>query len=289
VHKAIEQFRDAIRSAGLTPPDTIEPGRIYRFNGEGKRNGNTAGWCKLFADGLGGTFGDWSTGLSETWQAARDKPMSAAERAAWRRQIEETKAAAEAERRKRQGEAARKASAIWKAATPAGGDHPYLTKKRIGPHGARVHDDRVVVPVRVDGDLVSLQFIAADGEKRFLTDGRIAGGYFSIGKPVDVLCIAEGFATGASIHEATGYAVAVAFNAGNLMAVAKAMREKFPDMRLILCADDDCGTDGNPGIAKATEAARAVAALLALPDFGTDRPDGVTDFNDMHRPMRYFT
>ena len=60
-----ESFHDAIRAAGLIPPDVIEPGRFYRFNGDGKRNGNTAGWCKLFADGEGGVYGDWSTGLSE--------------------------------------------------------------------------------------------------------------------------------------------------------------------------------------------------------------------------------
>ncbi|MBL0168493.1 MAG: toprim domain-containing protein, partial [Propionivibrio sp.] len=76
------------------------------------------------------------------------------------------------------------------------------------------------------------------------------------------------FATGASIHEATGYPVAVAFNAGNLEPVAKALRAKFPDLRLIVCADDDVGTAGNPGMTKATAAARAVGALLAVPDFG---------------------
>lgn len=275
------QFGNAIRAAGLTPPDVIEPGRFYRFSGEDKRNGNTAGWCKLFADGQGGIFGDWSTGMNETWQAERDKPMSASEREAWRRQIEEAKAAAEADRVERQGNAAKRAAELWKGAAPAPTDHPYLTKKGIGPHGVRVHDGRLVVPVRCGADLVSLQFIGPNGDKRFLTDGRTGGGYFSIGKPADVLCIAEGFATGASIHEATGHAVAVAFNAGNLETVAKAMREKFPGLRLILCADDDSRTEGNPGITKATEAARAVDALVAVPDFGADRPEGATDFNDL--------
>ena len=80
----IEQFRDTIIAAGLTPPDVIEPDKLYRFPGIGKRNGNTAGWCKLFADGEGGSFGDWSTGLHENWQAKRDKPMSNNERRAWR-------------------------------------------------------------------------------------------------------------------------------------------------------------------------------------------------------------
>ena len=131
--------------------------------------------------------------------------------------------------------------------------------------------------------LHSLQFIGADGEKRFLTGGRVSGCYFLIGEPDGALCIAEGYATGASIHEATGTAVAVAFNAGNLLAVARALRTKFPDLRLIICADDDASTPGNPGLTKAREAAQAVSALLAVPNFGANRPEGATDFNDLHR------
>jgi phage/plasmid primase-like uncharacterized protein len=75
-----QQFLEAIRAAGLQPPDVIEPGKLYRFPGVGKRNGNTAGWCRLFEDGLGGCFGDWASGLSETWQARRSKPFLAEDR-----------------------------------------------------------------------------------------------------------------------------------------------------------------------------------------------------------------
>ena len=69
----------------------------------------------------------------------------------------------------------------------------------------------------------------------------MAGCYFAIGDPkgAAVLCIAEGFATGATIHEATRYPVAVAFNARNLDEVARALRVELPDVTLIICADDD--------------------------------------------------
>ena len=110
---------------------------------------------------------------------------------------------------------------------------------------------------------------------------RVKACYFGIGKPNGTLCIAEGYATGASIHEATGFAVAIAFNAGNLLPVAKAIRAKFPDMRLIVCRDDDHLTNGNPGLTKATEAARSVGGILAVPEFGDDRRVSATDFNDM--------
>jgi putative DNA primase/helicase len=102
-------------------------------------------------------------------------------------------------------------------------------------------------------------------------------------KPNGTLCIAEGYATGASIQEATRHAVAVAFNAGNLLPVARALRKKFPELRLIICADDDVNRPGNPGLTKAREAAQSVGGLLAVPDYGSNRPEGATDFNDFHQ------
>ena len=280
---AIEQFRNAIQSAGLIPPDMIEPGEFHRFPGEGKRNGNTAAWCKLFPDGIGGIYGDYTTGLSADWHATRETPYTQTEREAFKRHVAEAKAQAEAKRKAEQAEAAGKAATIWEAAKPAPVDHPYLIQKVIEPNGARLQNDALVIPMRDGGEIYSVQFIGPDGKKRFLTDGRVTGCYFSIGNPkgAAALCIAEGFATGATIHAATGHPVAVAFNAGNLGAVAKAMRERFAELPIILCADDDAATAGNPGITKATEAARSVGGLVAIPDFGTDRPDGVTDFNDM--------
>ena len=285
MNDAIPQFRDAMRAAGLEPPDMIEPGKLHRFPGIGKRNGNTAGWCKLFDDGLGGCFGDWSSGFSKNWQAERDKPFSGIERETFRRNVVEAQAQAEVERKARQTEAAQKAAAIWNAAVPAPGNHPYLVRKGIQAHGARLHNGALLIPMREGGELHSLQFIGPDGDKRFLTGGRVAGCYFSIGSThgAAALCIAEGFATGATIHEATSHPVAVAFNAGNLLPVARALRVKYPALRLIVCADDDDKTPGNPGLTKAREAAQAVGGFLAVPDFGENRPESATDFNDLHR------
>jgi len=259
----VQQFREAIRSAGLIPPDAIEPGKFHKFPGEGKRNGNTAAWCKLFPDGLGGIYGDYSTGRSTDWQAKRESRYTPAEREAFRRHIAEARAQAEAERKAKQAEAASKAAAIWQAAQPAPDNHPYLVRKGIKVHGLREHNGGLVVPMRDDGELHSLQFIGTDGNKRFLSGGRVTGCYYSIGttKGAAALCIAQGYATAATIHEATGYPVAVAFNAGNLESVARALRANFPDLVLILCADDDAATEGNPGLTKATAAARAVGSL----------------------------
>ena len=278
----VDAFRDAIRAAGLAPPDVIEPGRFYRFPGAGKANGSTAGWCKQFPDGRGGIFGDFATGFVESWQAKHSRPLSLVEREAFRRNVAETKAKAETERAREHADAAKRAAERWQAATPANPAHPYLVAKGVQPHGIRQEGERLVIPLRdASGALHSLQFIDADGGKKFLTGGRVASGYCGIGKPNGTLCITEGFATGASVHEATGHAVAVAFNAGNLEPAAVALRAKYPELRIIVCADDDYRTEGNPGITKATHAALAVGGLLAVPDFGDNRPDGATDFNDL--------
>ena len=95
---SLTDFRHAICAAGLEPPDIIESGKLHRFPGAGKRPGNRAGWCLLFADGMGGCFGDWASGLSETWQTKRDRPFSQAEKAAFARRVAQAKRQVEEER-----------------------------------------------------------------------------------------------------------------------------------------------------------------------------------------------
>lgn len=281
---ASEQFLDAIREAGLNPPETIEAdGKLRRFSSNGN-SGDDAGWYVLHGDGIpAGAFGDWRIGLSQTWRADIGRPLTRMEEAEHRATVESVRQDREGEEIRRRAEAATKALAIWEASQPAPANHSYLIRKHIQVHGARIHNDALVIPLRDGSRVHSLQLIGPNGRKRFLPGGRVTGCYFSIGDPKDTmaLCITEGFATGASVHEATGYPVAVAFNAGNLKAVALVMRAKFPDLKIILCADDDVGTVGNPGVAKAQEAAEAVRGFLAMPDFGGNRPNGASDFNDM--------
>ena len=133
-----------------------------------------------------------------------------------------------------------------------------------------------------DGEIQSIQTIAPDGRKLFHKGGTVKGFYYSIGKPTDNIVIAEGYATGATIHEATGYGVVVAFNAGNISSVAQAVRGKYPDADIIIAGDNDQHTDGNPGVTKATEAAEDINALLAIPQF-KDTSTNPTDYNDLAR------
>lgn len=132
-----QTFQDAIRATGLQPPDVIEPGKFHKFPGEGKRNSNRAAWCKLFPDGTGGIFGDYSTGLSADWQAKRET-TTPAEREAFKRHVAEARAQVEAECKAKQAEAQAEATSIWnapasalEATQPAIAEHPYIKRKGI--------------------------------------------------------------------------------------------------------------------------------------------------------------
>ena len=173
------------------------------------------------------------------------------------------------------------------------GESAYLTRKGIQPHGVRFAAGGVVlVPVRDEaGELWNVQRIApekpGDGtDKLFLKGGRKSGLWHWCGNPegAAVLLIAEGYATAASLHQATGRPVAAAFDAGNLSHVAKALRTRYPAALLVLCGDDDVQTFAqsghNPGRDKATAAARAVHGLAVFPE---GMPDGGSDFNDLHQ------
>lgn len=158
--------------------------------------------------------------------------------------------------------AAVRAARIWASASVDAAGHPYRTRKRVGAYGLRRFRDVLVMPLRdLDGRLWSLQFIDAAGDKRFLRGGRTAGCFHRIGRPDGApaaLLIGEGYATCASAHEATGHPAAVAHSAGNLRAVAEALRSRYPAADLILLADDDPA-----GMRCSEVAARAVNGRVA--------------------------
>lgn len=198
-----------------------------------------------------------------------------------------------AEREARHREAAGQAAQQWAQASEQG-ESPYLVRKGVQGHGVRHGPGAVLlVPMRdAAGELWNVQTIKPekppDGapEKLFLKGGRKSGLWHWIGKPEEApaLLIAEGLATASSVHEATGRPVAVAFDAGNLVHVAKAIRKAYSAALIVLCADNDADTEAktgtNPGRVKASEAARAVRGAVVWPQ-AEALPPGGSDFNDM--------
>lgn len=282
----IEFLRAAMRRAGLdyTGP-ILADGRLCRFKAEGDHARNS--WFVLHAGPpAAGAFGCWKRGLKETWcerpnGAGYSQAEWTAVRARWA-EAEVTRQATEAELHAK----ARKTAAwILERSKPATDAQPYLLKKGVEVHGGlREYRGSLVIPLRdANGTLLSVQFIRPEGSKRFLTGGQVSGCFFAVCDKADgPLVIAEGYATAASVHEATGLATVAAMNAGNLKVVAEALRRKWTDRDLIIAADNDAFTaPGNVGVEKAREAARAVGARLAVPSF-KDNATKPTDFNDLH-------
>ena len=285
---ALDQFAAAIAASGLTVPDTIHAdGQIHRWNGTDKRGNTRNSWYCLHLDGTpAGLFGDWAGLEKRSWCARHDHDLTDSERQAMRERNQDAQRQREAERDRLQAVAASRALAIWTAAVPAI-EHEYLTRKGIGPHGTRTDGHSLFVPMRAAGRLHSLQTIAPNGDKRFMLGGRVKGCYHAIGKPAGSVTISEGFATSASIHEATGCAVAVAFTKDNLVSVALAVRTKYPGLSITIAGDDDWHTPGNPGLTAAKKAAVATGAKLVVPNFdGLVRGIKDTDFNDVARLIR---
>lgn len=280
---ALDTFRKVIEQVGLTPPEEIvADGQLHRFSSNGDR-GDDAGWYVLFADGVpAGSFGCWRLRIKQNWCERDDQHLSSAERARHRARMESARQQRDAEEAHRHAEAAARAQTIWNEAIPAPNNHRYLAKKRIRSYGLRQDTEgRLLIPVLIGGTIVSLQRIAADGSKRFLHHGEVKGGSYALGDLSErkVILLCEGFATAASLHEATGHPTVLAFTASNLIAVAEQLRQQFPAATIMVCGDNDLRDDGTPntGLAAAAAAADATHGLLVMPEL-----DGTKcDFNDL--------
>ena len=267
------QFKEAMLDIGLEPLEEIIPdGDIHRF----RKNKNS--WYVFHNDGVpAGAFGDWSQCLSVNWCSKEE--LSQEEKTVFKKRMDATIKIRETERTRRQAEAKKACNNKW--------DHASNTinhahdNKQVKSYGLKQSDNSLLIPVRKNMELTSLQTISLNGDKLFHSGGAIAWGYHVIGKPIDIILIGEGYATLANAYEATNYCSVVAFNSGNLKPVAETIRSMFPNNKIIILADNDQFTEGNPGIIKATEAAKAIGAYIAIPEF-KDTNSNLTDFNDLH-------
>lgn len=236
------QLADAMVEAGLDPPHHIVlDGRMHRFkSGPGK---DKPGWYVGYSDGVpAGRFGCWRSGVDLSWRAETDHRLTAAEEIAHARRMAEIKTLRDADAEARHELASEVVARIWHDAPEATADHPYLKRKGVQAHGARLTGDgRLIVPLFGDaGELASLQYIDDDGGKLYHAGGATAGKSWEIGAETDgVIYIAEGFATAATIHEVTGHQCVAAYSASNLVAIAGQIREAHPTADIVVVADHD--------------------------------------------------
>ena len=276
-------MRDAMMEAGITPPPhLINDGAIHRFYIEGDKRGTECGWYVGHDNPAAGAFGTWKDpDTTHKWSKREHQSYTNEEKAAYKANMKAAKLARSQEQANIHAQCREESKVVWEQAQPAPSDHPYLTKKGIGSNGAKVHEGCLILPLRDEQLIHGLQKIHDNGFKQFTTGTSKVGHYFSIGgAPTDVLYLAEGFATAATIHEATGRPVAVCFDCGNLKPVAEVLRAKMLSMKMVVCGDNDLKEDGsNTGQTKATEAALSIGGLVAV----VEMPEGEkgSDFNDL--------
>lgn len=303
-----------MRDAGLLV-DSLEPGRLMRCKVEGDRE--KRGWYIIHELRLDnddwvyvGSFGIWQgNDNGATRIELKKRELTADQKAAIRTRLAEDRRRAAGARKAAAEKAARRAEAVWKKCHTEG-HCEYLDKKGVGAHGVRFTDrGNLVIPIHdVHGRVHGLQIIYGNKaekerkgrDKDYWPAGLTKrGNFFLIGAPVDVVIVAEGYATAATLHEATGLPVAVAFDAGNLLPVAEALRKRYRNCRFLIGADDDFATFGNPGISAANASALAVSGSWVAPVFKADPlreavaaavaeepvPDNHKDWKERVRPV----
>lgn len=275
------QFLNAVTDAGIVPPTDVQfDGKLHRFCSSGK-NGNN-GWYVLF-DGLvsAGSFGCWRLGISQNFKADIGRELSPVESMNCAKRFAEAKAMREAEQSAKHESAAITAQTIWDSRHAASAEHPYLMRKGIAPNGVGIATDgRLICPIYIDAELTSIQYIAADGNKMFLKGGQIGGGWWHLGDlSLDTIYIAEGFATAASIYEATGKPCVIAYSATNLSAVAKSVRALLGPLRSICIVGDN--DESGTGEREGKKAADIIDAKFILSPIG-DANDYVQSGGDLN-------
>lgn len=271
---------EQLRAVGLRLTNTvIEFGKFTRVpvdEPRPDRGTKKSGWYVVYEIRLDsgeyafvGAFGNHKYGDDIHRLSLKPKGLSDADRLQYEQQMKAARKLRDEEQKAMAAQAATRAKKIWEK-LPDSGQSQYLARKGVKPYGLRFARGSVVVPVRrADGQLVGLQWIDSTGQKRFLTGTPKRGAFHLIGElePGGQVAICEGYATAATVHEALGIPVAVAFDCGNLKPVAQVIARTFSPALIIVAGDNDHQTKGNPGRTQALEAAQAVGGVSVVPAF----------------------
>jgi len=281
------QIKDAMLKAGIVtlPATILMDGNLHRFSSGTKGapgKSDKPGWYIFHQDvgGSVGSFGCWRSGISINWHEDIGRVRTIAEEMAHSRRLSEAKVARDAAHAREQEATEGVIDAIWSGGTGATPDHPYLARKGIQPHGARVTGDgRLMVPLYDSyGALSSIQYIQHSGDKLYHAGAPTKGAFWMVGTMDNyhTLYIAEGFATAATIHETTGQPCIVAFSASNLPDVAQTFKDA---KNVIIVADND---EHGVGMNYATQAsAKTGCAVVEIPIVKMDANDYLLAGHDL--------
>ena len=276
----VNRFKKGMLEVGLSPPEIIvTDSQIHRFRQQDDTG--TPCWYRYYPDGIAaGSFGCWRRDIKERWCSKLESSLSKAERKIFYQQMKQAQEEAKFERLKSQKEAAKLCQERWKNAQSPNPQHPYLARKKSCSYGLRQEASQLLVPIyNIKDELVNLQSINPEGRKLFSRDACKKGCFYKIGTNEEIIYLVEGYATGATIHEVTSHAVVVAFDAGNLLPVAKNLHIKYPASTIIIAADNDLAKENNVGLNKAKEVSKALSIDYVFPVFKEGQVG--SDFNDL--------
>ena len=273
-----EQGMEPAPRTGLVTDGSV--GRAY-INLGGDRK--LSGWYQLWLNQSVpfGRVGDYRNSLDQptaTWKPEHQKQFRLTK--SHKEEIEKLRKEAEIKKAEKYSKAAKKAQALWEAASPCE-KHPYLEKKQVLSYGLKVDKRGLLMVPIYDRDLaiVGLQYISDDGTKRFLTGSKKSGCFFVLGQEVlktsDRVYYAEGYATAASVHQDMSQPVFVAFDAYNLEKVAQNVFASLKTHKHIFIADNDESKTGEKEALKASQwiiKQKGVAEVLM--------PEEKGDYND---------
>jgi putative DNA primase/helicase len=297
-----DEFAEALRSIGcvVSGDHPIMDGQKHRISVEGEKHSEKSG-SGFYVGHLDGHPAGYiknnKTGVDLKWKS-KGYTFDPEQKARMLAEAAEKLQARTAEQERLHEQTAQRVARQMAKLLPVTEPTAYMRAKGIEPQPGVFTDregQKTYIPATdVDGKQWTMQYIREDGSKRFAKDSRkevcfhVIGGLDALAK-APVLVIGEGYATAGSLSQTLGFATVAAFDSGNLVPVAKALHEKYPDKPIVIAGDDDKhleATQGvNPGRSKAEEAARAVGGKLLLPIFApgeqAGNPKGFTDFNDL--------
>lgn len=274
---------------GFKPPHGMPVGKLIRFPDAQDKAGKKSGWGIYYESINGGdiigtiVFGSHHGDPEKvTWSSKKPEYMSPEQKIWHTKKIEHARREAERERAALNSDMAKEAQRIYEAA-PDVKNHAYVSKKKIRPYRAKIYNDFLLLPIYIDEQITSLQYIDPKGIKTYMPGGAIKGGYCILPGDNSRIFVCEGWATGCSIREATGNTVYVAYQLSNLYDVTSVAQKQNESSLVVIAADNDRFTDGNPGLNKAIVVGQSLMCEVVSPHFN-ENIDG-TDFNDIHASL----
>lgn len=286
------EFQKQLVADGYQIPKHFMCGKVMRMKAPGDKK-KLSGWCwyeefdDTYNDGavIGyGQYGSWKEGdareVKNHWSSRNEELLTRDQKHA----IDEARAIAQKQREAELAilhqEAALECFDIYSKAGEAK-EHDYLKRKKIDACGAIKQDgDKLIIPMMDEaGVLQSVQYIKKDGFKHYHKGGKVAGAHFAIHGTTATVYVAEGYATAASIHMATGATCYVAFTVHKLLDVVMMAKAHNTESRIVIAGDDDVENEINIGKQKAKEIAQSLGVIARFPDMKGKKG---SDFNDVH-------